>query len=57
MQLSDVRPSVLLSVCPIRRRTPLLRVCCCGPGDQEVSVHRPFRIQYVLMFYSQICGL
>ena len=29
MQQSGVRPSV--------RRTPLLRVCCCGPGGQEIS--------------------
>jgi len=30
-------PSVSLSV-PLGRRTPLLRVCCCGPGGQEISV-------------------
>ena len=36
MQLSGVRPSVCLSV-PPGRRTSLLRVCCCGPGDQQTS--------------------
>ena len=40
MHLSSVRPSVRLSVCPIRplnSRTMLLRVCCCGPGGLEIS--------------------
>ena len=40
------RPSVRLSAClPVclsvpscGRRTPLLRVCCCGPGGQEISI-------------------
>jgi len=31
------RPSVCLSV-PSGRRTPLLQVCCCGPGGQEISI-------------------
>jgi len=41
MQLSAVRPSVRPYVClsvPSGRRTPLLRVCCCGPGGQEISI-------------------
>jgi len=33
----SVRPSVYLSV-PYARRTPLRRVCCCGPGGQEISI-------------------
>jgi len=37
MQLSGVRPSVRLSV-PSCHRTPLLRVCCCGPGGREISI-------------------
>jgi len=37
MQLSGVRPSVCLSV-PSDRRTLQLRVCCCGPGGQEISI-------------------
>ena len=37
VQLSGVRLSVRLSV-PSGRRTPLLRVCCCGPGGQEISI-------------------
>jgi len=37
MQLSGVRPSLRLSV-PFARRTLLLRVCCCGPGEQEMSI-------------------
>ena len=28
------------SVRPFFRRTPLLRVCCCGPGGQEISIDR-----------------
>jgi len=32
MQLTGVRPSVCLS------RMPLLQVCCCGPGGQEISI-------------------
>jgi len=31
------RPSACLSV-PSGRRTPLLQVCCCGPGQQEMSI-------------------
>jgi len=30
--------SVRLSVPSIDRRTPLRRVCCCGPGGQETSI-------------------
>ena len=30
---SSVRPYV-----PPDRRTPLLRICCCGPGGQEISI-------------------
>jgi len=33
MHLSVVRPSV-----PSGRRTPMLRVCCCGPGVQQISI-------------------
>jgi len=36
-QLSSVRPSVCLSV-PSDHRTPLLQVCCCGPGGHEISI-------------------
>ena len=36
MQLSGVRLSVRLSV-PSGRHTPLLQVCCCGPGGQDTS--------------------
>jgi len=35
----SVRPSVRLSVCPICR--PLQQraaVCCCGPGEQAISI-------------------
>jgi len=36
------RPSVRLSPCPsvppFCLRTPLPRVCCCGPGEQEISI-------------------
>jgi len=35
------RYGVRLSVCPsvpFARRTPLLQVCCCGPGGQEISI-------------------
>jgi len=38
MQLSGVHPSVRSSV-PYGRRSPRLRVCCCGPGGQEISIH------------------
>ena len=41
MQLSGIRLSVCLSAClsvQSGRRTPLLRVCCCGPGGQEISI-------------------
>ena len=34
----SVGPSVSLSVLSVVRHTPLLRVCCCGPGDQEISI-------------------
>jgi len=37
MQLPGVRPSVCQSVTS-GRRTPLLQVCCCGPGRQEISI-------------------
>ena len=37
MQSSGVRPSVCLSVSPVIR-TPLLRVCCCGPDGHEISI-------------------
>ena len=37
MQLSDVRLSVCMSV-PSDRRTPLLKVCCCGPGGHEILI-------------------
>jgi len=36
-QLSSVRLSVCLSV-PSDHRTPLLQVCCCGPGKHEISI-------------------
>jgi len=32
------RPSVRSSV-PSGRRSPWLRVCCCGPGGQEILIH------------------
>jgi len=38
MQLSGVHPPVRSSV-PPGRRSPRLRVCCCGPGGQEISIH------------------
>jgi len=37
MQLSGVRPSVCPSV-PLACRAPLVRVCCCGPGRQDISI-------------------
>ena len=37
MQLSGIRPSVCPSV-QFGRRTRLLRICCCGPGGQEISI-------------------
>jgi len=36
MQLSGVRPSVCLS--HLAAAHPLLRVCCCGHGGQEISI-------------------
>ena len=40
MKLSGVRLSVRLcpSVSLFGRRKPLRRVCCCGPGGQEISI-------------------
>jgi len=35
---ASVRPSVRLSVPWFARRTPLLRVCCCGPDGQAISI-------------------
>jgi len=46
MKLSSVRlsvpprPSVCSSVPSFGRRAQLRRVCCCGPGDQELSIDR-----------------
>ena len=37
MKLSGVRLSVCPSVPSFGRRTQLRRVCCCGPGGQEIS--------------------
>jgi len=37
----SVRPSVCPSVCPTQNGTaanPLLQVCCCGPGGQEIAI-------------------
>ena len=34
----SVCPSFRLSVPSFDRRTPLLRICCCGPGEQETSI-------------------
>jgi len=42
MHLSGVRPSVCLSTCLSQHgptaANPLLQVCCCGPGSQEISI-------------------
>jgi len=38
MKLSSVRLSVRLFVQSFGRRTLLRRVCCCGPGGQEISI-------------------
>jgi len=41
MQLFGVRLSVCPSVCvsvPSDICTPLLQICCCGPGGQELSI-------------------
>ena len=35
--LCNGRASVRLSVCPIIRPSPL-RVCCCAPGGQQISI-------------------
>ena len=39
---NGVRPSVRLSVCLSQHEptaaNPLLQVCCCGPGGQEISI-------------------
>ena len=34
----SVRLSVCLSCCGPAAANPLLRVCCCGPGGQEISI-------------------
>ena len=40
MHLSGVRPSsVLLSLSVRHIRAPLLRVCCCETGGQEISIY------------------
>ena len=39
VHLLGVRPSVSQSVL-FDRHTPLLRVCCCGPGGQETPIDR-----------------
>jgi len=38
MILSSVRLSVRPSRTSFSRPTPLRRVCCCGPGGQEISI-------------------
>ena len=39
MRLSDARP--FRPSVQSGRRTPLLRVCCCGPGGQQMSIDCP----------------
>jgi len=46
MKLSSVRLFVCPSVPSLSRRTPLRRVCCCGPGGQEIG--RSFVVRPVL---------
>ena len=36
--LSSVRSSSVCLSVPSGRRTPLLQVCCCGPGGQEIPI-------------------
>jgi len=38
VKLSVVRLSVCLSLPSFGRHSPLRRVCCCGPGNQEISI-------------------
>jgi len=50
------RPSVCPSVPSFGRRTPLLRVWCCGPGGQEIYIEWSDVTEFMVTIRSPFCG-